>query len=74
MCLDPSTAKLGWKTNDKGKRAKAHELKTNKQIQKAINTIADVQKSWRRLKETFMLIVDLVSLLYAPAILCLNIP
>lgn len=64
MGLDPRTAKLGWKTNDEGKRAQAHELETDEQIHKAFNTIADLQKSKRHQKEVYMLIVHLVSLSY----------
>jgi hypothetical protein len=61
MNLDPTTAQLGWKTNDESKRSLAHQLITDNDIDNAFKTITDIQKNPRRRKEIFMEIIHLVN-------------
>ena len=60
MNLDPTTAQLGWKTNDEGKHSLAHQLITDADIDNAFKTITDIQKNPRRKKEIFMEVTHLV--------------
>ncbi len=62
MNLDPTTAVLGWKTSDEAKRAAAHELTTDSDVNNAFKAILDIQNKPRRKKEVVLEIVHLVSL------------
>ncbi|KDR70485.1 hypothetical protein GALMADRAFT_214553 [Galerina marginata CBS 339.88] len=41
--VDPASAVLGWKTSNKGKRAAAHELGKDLDMEHAFNTILNIQ-------------------------------
>jgi hypothetical protein len=62
MNLDHTIAQLGWKTSDEGKRALAHQLATDLDIDNAFNAILNIQNNPRRKKEIVLEIVHLVSL------------
>ena len=61
MNLDPTTAQLGWKTNDEGKHSLAHQLITNADIDNAFKTITNIQKNPCRRREIFMEVIHLVN-------------
>jgi hypothetical protein len=63
MNLDPTTAQLGWKTNDESKRS-AHQLITNADIDNAFETITAIQNNPRRRKEIFIEVIHLVDLYF----------
>ena len=62
MNLDHTTAQLGWKTSDEGKRAPAHQLTTDLDIDNAFKAILNIQSNPRRKKKIVLEIVHLVSL------------
>lgn len=62
MNLDPTTALLGWKTSDEAKRAAAHELTTDSDVDNAFKAILDIQNKPRRKKEVMLEIIHLVRL------------
>jgi len=62
MDLDRTTALLGWKTSDEAKRAAAHELTTDSDVDNAFKAILDIQNNPRRKKEIILEIVHLVCL------------
>lgn len=61
MNVDAATAQLGWKTSDEGKRAPAHQLTTNSDIDNAFKAILDIQNNPRRKKAIMLEIIHLVS-------------
>jgi hypothetical protein len=61
MSLDPATAQLGWKTSDESKRAPAHQLSSDSDIDNAFKTVLGIQNNPRRKKEIIMEIIHLVN-------------
>ncbi|KAF8805111.1 hypothetical protein BYT27DRAFT_7105037 [Phlegmacium glaucopus] len=59
MGLDRATAQLGWKSNDEAKRARAHDLATNNDVDNAFNAILKMKNNTRRQKEVYMEIIHL---------------
>lgn len=60
MNLNPTSAQLGWKTNDEPKHAPAHQLSTPADIDNAFKTLMKMKSSTRHQKEVVMVIVHLV--------------
>ena len=60
MNLDPTSAQLGWKTNDEPKHALAHQLSTPADVDNAFKTLMKMKSSTRHQKEVVMVIVHLV--------------
>ena len=60
MNLDPTSAQLGWKTNNEPKHAPAHQLSTPADIDNAFKKLMKMKSSTRCQKEVVMVIVHLV--------------
>jgi hypothetical protein len=61
MGLDPTTAQIGWKSNDDAKRAPARQLATEDDLKTAFRDLLKLKNSTRRTKEVVMHIIHLVS-------------
>ena len=61
MELDPTTAQIGWKSNDDAKRAPARQLATEDDLKTAFRDLLRLKNYTRRTKEVVMHIIHLVS-------------
>jgi hypothetical protein len=61
MGIDPTTAKLGWKSSDDTQRAPARQLVNEDDLKNAVCDILKMQSSTRRTKQVVMRISDAVS-------------
>jgi len=61
MGLNPTAAKIGWKSNDDAKRAHARQLVTEDDLKTALCDLLKLKNNTRRTKEVVMHIIHLVS-------------